>query len=115
VGYHESDTTRKDREMTFTFAHRVFKNEDVVIDTCLVNDGFKPYETMVIHHLYHDGRSIIVEAYDTQKEAFEGHKKWKELLTTDPLPESLVNVGNDPINLLSELLGADRVFPLQRR
>ena len=91
-----------------------FENEDVVVDTGQVNDGFKPYETYVKHILYKPGGSLIVEAYDTPEEASKGHEKWVNILTSDPLPESLMDCGNDPINRFANTLRSN-VFPLQKR
>jgi hypothetical protein len=70
----------------------------LTVDTCSVNDGEHPYETAVAHKEYDSGEWIIVEAYDTKEEAQVGHDKWVKIMTTEPLPEKLVDCNNSEIS-----------------
>jgi hypothetical protein len=78
-----------------------FQNEDVLVDTCAVSDGFKLYETAVGHYLYNDGSLIIVGAYETRLEAIAGHAYWVRTMTDNPLPPFLRVCTNDILNSLA--------------
>ncbi len=71
-----------------------FENDELMVSTALVTDGYKPYETAILHPEYRGGDYVIVEAYDTKEEAGIGHNKWVMLLTAEKLPEELVYVPN---------------------
>ncbi len=66
-----------------------YKKNGLFVDTCLVTDSDKPYETAVAHPAYNKGKMIIVELYDTKEEAKKGHDKWLKRMTTGKLPETL--------------------------
>lgn len=66
-----------------------FEKEGLVVDTCVVTDSDQPYETAVCHPRYNDDEWIIVELYDTKKEAQEGHNKWVKKMTAKQLPNQL--------------------------
>ena len=87
----------------------------LVVDTCRVSDGAKLYETAIEHPEYHDGKWVIVEAYDTPDEALFGHGKWMQIMTRKILPTELVDCANSTI---SQMLGAvdpsKMRFPRQR-
>src|ERR1035437_10733059 len=80
------------------------------VDTCIVSDGEKPFETAVIHPRYNSGKWIIVEAYDTISQAELGHKRWLATMTGE-LPESLTDCANSKIALLLKSAGEPLVFP----
>lgn len=67
------------------------------ISTAKVSDGQKDYETAVEHPEYNDGSMVIVDSYDTKEEAEAGHKKWVATMTSDNLPEELVDIANSDI------------------
>ena len=79
---------------------------DLFVDTCHVTDSDQDYETAVEHPRYNDGNMVIVEMYDTEKEAQTGHDKWVEIMTKKSLPKELKDVSTASIaklcNLLSE-------------
>ena len=58
------------------------------IDTCAIMDSTKPYETGISHPKFKGGNWIIVEEYNSKKEAQIGHDKWVEAFT-DKLPDVL--------------------------
>lgn len=88
---------------------------DLFIDTASVNDGQKDYETAVEHPDYHDGKMIIVEAYDTKEEAQVGHNKRVKIMTTEPLPDIISDCGNSQIQQLGELFGMEFLYPRKRK
>jgi hypothetical protein len=67
-----------------------------------VSDGEKPYETALQHPDYNNGKIIIVEKYDTEEEALEGHGKWTDLLVTGNLPEEITDCSNSHIQQLMD-------------
>lgn len=75
-----------------------------IIDTCAINDSKKPYETTIMHPDYRDGNWIIIELYDTKKEAKTGHDKWVETISKG-LPSQLVDVNECSLEDLAELKG----------
>jgi hypothetical protein len=88
-----------------------YEGEDFIVDTAAVNDGTHPYETGVQHPRYNPGGWVIVEAYDTEVQAYEGHDRWVKTMTTQPLPDELVDCANSLIAQLQvELCGIKR-FP----
>ena len=64
------------------------------VDTVQVCDGSQPFETAVQHPDYNGGGMVIVEAYDTMKEAQVGHDKWVAKMTAKRLPSKLVDCAN---------------------
>lgn len=86
------------------------------VSTCSVTDGEKPYETAVAHNEYRDaGNMVIVEHYDTKDEAAAGHAKWVQTMTTEPLPEKLVDCANAAIAQLAGAFGADFTYARKAR
>lgn len=79
------------------------------VSTCLVTDGAHLYETAVKHTDYRDDDMVIVEAYDTRAEAEAGHTKWVAAMTTEPLPDKLVDCCNAEV---AQLLDAFSDAPL---
>ena len=80
-----------------------FKKGGLIVDTCLVTDSGKKYETGVIHPKYNKGDWVIVELYDTKKEAKLGHKKWVKLMTAKKLPKSLKDVSTAGVAKLCDM------------
>lgn len=76
-----------------------------VIDTCAVNDGSHPYETGIQCPKYNKGDWVIVEAYDTKEEAQKGHNKWVGIMSSDKLPEKLVDCNNSMIQQFGSAFG----------
>lgn len=66
-----------------------------VIDTAAVTDSDKPFETGICHPRYNDNKWVIVQLYDSKKEAQSGHKKWVSIFS-DPkkLPKKLRDVSS---------------------
>jgi len=69
-----------------------FEEGDLIVSTCRVTDSTQPYETAVSHPRYNDGAWVIVEQYDDEETAAEGHEKWVAKMTTSDLPEELYDV-----------------------
>lgn len=70
-------------------------DQSLFVDTCLVHDAKKPYETAVAHPAYNNGQLIIVEYYDTPEEALIGHARWEEMVKNNDLPSELIDVSNN--------------------
>lgn len=61
---------------------------DIIVCTTEISDSNKPYETGIKCSEYNDNW-IIVELYDTQKDAELGHKRWVKKFSGKKLPSSL--------------------------
>lgn len=77
------------------------------VSTAAVSDGKQPYETAIEHTSYNSGKMVIVEAYDSRKEAAEGHARWVATMTGDPIPVALADCANSE---LSDFFGGGEVF-----
>lgn len=86
-----------------------YDGEHLQVSTAAVNDSDKPYETAVQHDDY-DRNMIVVESYDTREAALEGHKRWVTRMTTEPLPEKLVENGESGIAQLARM-GGEVAYP----
>src|ERR1035437_7492788 len=81
----------------------------LAVDTTIVSDGEKPFETAVLHPRYNSGKWIIVEAYDTIGQAELGHKRWLATMTGE-LPESLTDCANAKVaQVLKEVGGPEEL------
>ena len=60
-----------------------YESDNFTIDTCLVTDSEYNYETAVKYDGFNDGRWMIVEQYNTESEAQDGHNRWVEYLTNN--------------------------------
>jgi len=87
-----------------------YEKDDILVDTCAVNDSDQPYETGVVHPQYNNGECIIVELYDTKKEAKIGHKKWVKTMTAEKLPKVIKDVSSSEIQKLCNIFGDKRVY-----
>lgn len=58
-----------------------------VIDTALVTDREKKYETAICHKHFNDREWIILEWADTKEEALEIHRKWLEHFSNNDVNE----------------------------
>jgi hypothetical protein len=87
-----------------------FDQGEIVVSTARVTDGNQPYETAVVHPEYHGDKFIIVEAYDTIEQARVGHAKWVKTMTTEPLPDQLVDCCNAEIAQFGAALGMESTF-----
>ena len=86
----------------------VFGKQGLIIDTCGgMSDSLHNYETAVQHPEYNDGKWIIVESYDTEEDAHNGHEKWVKIMTSDFLPAELKDVSTATIALLCDEFGGN--------
>ena len=87
-----------------------YEEGELVIDTCSVTDGNKPYETAVAHPQYDNREFIIVDAYDTREESLAGHENWVSKMTTEPLPNELVDCLNSDVAKLANMAGVEHIY-----
>jgi len=89
-----------------------FEKDDIIVSTAFVTDTGFDYETAVSHPQYNSGKFIIVEQYETEEEAQIGHNKWVNLMTTDNLPEQLIDVSTATCASMIDLFSEDewRIF-----
>ena len=99
--------------MATNYKERLVENTKIngaEVDTVKVNDSLQGFETAVMHPSYHDNQWVIVEMYDTKKEAKIGHAKWVEMFK-DELPKELTDVSTAKIALLeNSLSGKSKVY-----
>ena len=87
---------------------------DITVDTARVSDGRQSYETALAHPEYNEGKWIIVEAYDTKKEARAGPQRWVKNVKADQLPDPIQDCCNAGIMELATAVGVDSSFPRVR-
>jgi hypothetical protein len=68
------------------------KINETEIDTAMVSDSARPYETGICNPQYNNGNWIIVELYDSKELSKIGHKKWVKLFSDKKLPSHLTDV-----------------------
>ncbi len=90
------------------------ETESLIVSTCAVNDGDQPYETGVSHPEYADN-FVIVEAYGSKETAQEGHDRWVSIMTSEPLPDELIDCVNALIGQLAGSLSEDGVLAYPRK
>jgi len=80
------------------------------ISTCRVSDGRQPYETAICSNEYaksdeltNTSGMIIIESYDSIKNAKSGHVKWCKIMRNDP-PQELVDCCNAGLGQLIEMV-----------
>jgi len=104
-------------EMRGTYEQRKVANyegDGFVIDTAAVNDGDKPFETVIIHPAYDDSW-IVLQAYPTKAAARRGHDLWVKKFTTGALPEEIVECPNAEVAQLRDLVnGGPTVYRLKK-
>ena len=83
---------------------------DLIISTAYVTDGSHPYETAVAHPDYNEGSFVIVESYDSKEDAEQGHVRWIDTMTNEPLPDKLVDCANSGISQLALAVGCDEFY-----
>lgn len=71
-----------------------YEENDILVSTCGVTDGRKPFETAVAHPDYNDGGIVVVESYSTKEKAQAGHDKWVKVMTSKDLPATLTDIIN---------------------
>lgn len=71
-----------------------YETDVLIIDTCSVTDGKKPFETAVCSALINPNEFTIVEAYDNADEAKIGHEKWIRLMTSENAPHQFNDCEN---------------------
>ena len=94
--------------MMGNYEERLVSNSEIgnaIIDTCMVTDSFKPYETAIKHPCYREGEYVVVELYDTKEEASDGHKEWVDLFSKETLPSQLIDVNETQLQSVVELFG----------
>lgn len=82
-----------------------YERGDLIVNTCMVLDPDRPYETGIKCPAYNQGRWIIVAEYRTAKAARCGHKTWVARMKRSPLPERLVDVSSSVIAWLRDASG----------
>jgi hypothetical protein len=87
----------------------------LLVDTCLVTDANKPYETTVAHPAYNNNDLVVVELYNTKKEAKKGHDKWVKKITAKTLPKSLKDVSTASIAKLVDVVSNDKKWRTKLR
>jgi len=85
------------------------------VSTCSVTDGAKPYETAFAHPNYNDGDMVIVESYNTRKQAEKGHEKWVKVMTKGPLPKVLNDCANAEVAQFLKAVGGKMTFKRKTR
>lgn len=70
-----------------------YEFEEGFLSTCQVGDSKYPYESAISHKKYNNGEIIIIENYNSEKEAKEGHEKWKKMIINNELPSKIEDVG----------------------
>ncbi len=78
------------------------KKIGLCVDTSVVTDSEKDYETTIEHPQYNDGKWVVVELYDTKEEAQAGHNIWVKRMTGKKLPEQLKDVSTAQIAKLCD-------------
>jgi hypothetical protein len=86
-----------------------YEGKDFTIDTARVSDGVRPIETAVRHPEYNDGLWIIVDAYDNVDDAQTGHDRWIAIMTSNELPNQLIDCQNAEIGILLGELDAKKL------
>ena len=83
------------------------------ISTARVSDGKQPLETAVCSNEYAKAEDlkvtsemVVVEAYDDQEAAQEGHDRWVKIMTEN-LPKELIDCNNSAICQLGEAFGIE--------
>lgn len=84
-----------------------YNQNGVEVDTVLVTDSSKPYETGVRCSQYNSGRWVIVELYDTKEQAQAGHDKWVKKMTAKKLPQQLKDVSTCAIASIAKNLDSN--------
>lgn len=84
----------------------------IAISTAVVTDSSKPYETAVAHPQYNDGKWIVVELYDTKKEAQTGHDKWTKIMTSSKLPTQISAAGDCIFAQLVKTIDGEQIYEI---
>ena len=91
-----------------------YDDDELFVSTCRVSDSERPYETAVSTPEYNKGKIVIVEMYDTEQEAREGHHKWLEAMKNNP-PNALTNVSSCGSSEWIKKLGGTIAFERGRK
>lgn len=81
-----------------------YEEDDLFISTCRVSDSTKPFETAVAHPKYNGGKIVIVELYNTEKEAQEGHARWVNTMSSHA-PRVLHDVSTCTSAVIASMFG----------
>lgn len=86
----------------------LFGRQGLIISTIGdMGDTEHSYETAVSHPEYNDGRWVIVQEYDTEEDARNGHEKWLKTMTADALPNELRDVSTAGVAQMAEEVGGN--------
>ena len=105
-------------DMADNYEERKVKNTEIngaIIDTCAVSDSEQPFETGILHPSYNNGGWVIVEMYDSKKDAKKGHEKWVKVFSGKSLPPELKDVSTAEIALLAKSVGCQQTFKKERK
>lgn len=80
----------------------LYEDSNVVVSTVYTNE-LEKWETGISHCKYNNGDWIIVEEYETEQEAKDGHLKWKTTMTDFVLPDKLVDVSTSHFKFEDEI------------
>ncbi len=84
-----------------------YEADGLIVDTCLVTDSDQSYETAISHPSYNSGAWVIVEMYDTEGEARNGHERWVRKMIADKLPNIIVDASSSVIANLCDLVSSE--------
>ena len=86
-GFLDMDNNYEQRKVSNTVIN------NVEIDTVLVTDSSKDYETGICSSLYNGNKWVIVELYNTKEQAVIGHNNWvKKFSNKKRFPKFLEDV-----------------------
>lgn len=100
--------------MGSNYENRKIKRHEVegklIVSTVRVMDSEFLYETAICHRSYNLGLWVIVANYNTKKEAEAGHEEWIKTMTSDKLPDQLIDVSGSWIGQLAKAGGMNTIY-----
>ena len=103
-------------DMAGNYESRKVLNDEwdgIEVDTVAITDASQPYETGIKDCRYHDSW-IIVEQYDTKKQAIAGHRWWTNLFKNNP-PQEISDVGDSGIGKLAKAVSNSKAYTFKRK
>lgn len=79
--------------------------KQLIVSTIKCGDGLYNFETAISHKDYNEGEWMIVAAYNESDSAVSGHNEWVVLMTSEELPESILEVENSVASQVAEMGG----------
>jgi hypothetical protein len=92
-----------------------YEQGELIVDTCAVSDADKDYETAVVHPKYNGGEWIVVELYDTKKEAQIGHVRWVKKMTAKKLPVKLTDVSTAEVAEICDVFNDKKSWRIKEK